>query len=480
MKGSLSRDLLWLSVALLPLLFIAVLLPLSPHDYWWYLRLGQDILTQRAIPRFEPYSYPHLGEPVLYQPWLAAVILWLAYAGGGLNLTFLLRYLFIAAAYALLWAWTRRLGAGPRLASILTVLAGLAGSSNWSFRPQMFAFVLFALSLLLLWEWQHARRRSLWLLPAIACVWANLHNSFLMLYLLVGSALLFGQGDRRRLLRIGGLAFLATLLTPFGAAVPVAAARNIVFPLSRQLSAEWLPPSNLGWQMNLFFGWLLALLPVAAFSPRRLTLLEWAWLLGLSWMALGALRYVIWALFLFAACTAAWLAEVDRRSLDCPTGPGHPPLNMALATILFLLPLLALPGLRARWGMKSPPAISPDTPVAAAEWLNQHPELRGPLWSDITFASYLIFASPSRPIWIDTRFEFLYRAREYERFASIAQAAPGWEAKLDEDGINLLMVSSLSEPNLLRALQASPNWCRQYQDDLAAIYSRRAAGEACP
>ncbi|MBI1855238.1 MAG: hypothetical protein HYR93_05160 [Chloroflexi bacterium] len=132
-----SYDFLWLSLALLPLLFISLLLPLTPHDYWWYLRLGQDILRAGYVPSIETYSFTYAGTPVTYQPWLSAVIFRLAYSGGGMDFTFLLRALFIGAAYGLLWLWMRQLGAGPRLAAVLIIIAGLAGSNNWSFRPQM-------------------------------------------------------------------------------------------------------------------------------------------------------------------------------------------------------------------------------------------------------------------------------------------------------------------------------------------------------
>ncbi|HNC09194.1 MAG TPA: hypothetical protein PLX14_10845, partial [Anaerolineales bacterium] len=45
-----SYDLLWLSIALLPLIGLSFMLSVPAQDYWWYLRLGKDILEQGAIP----------------------------------------------------------------------------------------------------------------------------------------------------------------------------------------------------------------------------------------------------------------------------------------------------------------------------------------------------------------------------------------------------------------------------------------------
>src|SRR5574338_1023178 len=103
-----SYAFLWLSLLLFPLLLIAFLLPISPQDYWWYLRLGRDILSSGAVPSVDTFTFSRLGQPIYYQAWLAAVVFWGVYKLGGLALTFLLRGLLIAVTYGLLWSLMRR------------------------------------------------------------------------------------------------------------------------------------------------------------------------------------------------------------------------------------------------------------------------------------------------------------------------------------------------------------------------------------
>ena len=74
-----SYDLLWLSLALLVLLPIAMFLSITPHDYWFYVRIGRDILDSGMIPRVDTFSYTYAGRPIFYQPWLSAVIFWLVH-----------------------------------------------------------------------------------------------------------------------------------------------------------------------------------------------------------------------------------------------------------------------------------------------------------------------------------------------------------------------------------------------------------------
>jgi len=466
---------LWLSLALLPLLFIALLLPVTPHDYWWYLRLGRDIMQTGAVPSVETYSFTWAGAPIINKAWLGAVLLWLAYDLGGLNLTFFLRALLIGLSYGLLWLWLLKLGSGARLATFLTLIAGLAGSNNWAFRPQLFGYPLFAFVLLLLWQWQSKKSRALWLLPIISCLWTNIHGSFLLFFVLGGSALLFGTGDRKRLLIVLIASFFASFIHPFGFDNWRMVIETYSVSGSQTLSGEWMPPTNTGWQLNIFFAWVLLMAPLAASSSRRLSTMEWIWLLGMVWMAISGVRYIVWTLFLLAMATGKLLSDWDSRWLDTPLAVRLPALNYAFGIIILVIPLLALPFIREAIGMKAPPVVSPDTPIQATSWLADHPDLPGSLWSDMIFSSYLIYALPSRPVWIDTRFEIIYPPEQYELYSKISSSAQGWQKLFDEQDINLLMLSKFSQPVLIKAVRDSNEWCEVYQDSLAVIFTRRAS-----
>ncbi|HEY9153106.1 MAG TPA: hypothetical protein VIN60_09500 [Anaerolineales bacterium] len=492
-----SYELLWLSIALLPLLLIAFLLPLSPHDYWWYLRLGHDVLQLGRVPSIDTYSYTEAGESIMNQPWLSAVIFWLAYNDGGLNLTFILRVICIGMAFGFLWVWMREMRTDTRLASLLVIVAGLASSNNWAFRPQLFAYPLFSISLFVLWKWETQekpveverrmtdRKKSnvhwlLWTLPLVAWLWANLHESFLLLFILEGSALIFGRGNRKQLLLVTIASFLATLITPYDIFLWISLVRSYIANSSWDISSEFLPPTNSGWQMNIFFMWVLLMVPLASLSKKRLSLLEWVWLIGMLWMALSGVRYVIWGIFMLAGFSAYLLSSWNVSWSDYPIQKGLPIVNYLIAFLILLTPFVALPGLRARMGIRTSPAISTNTPVAATVWLSQHPELPGPLWSDLTFSSYLIFALPSRSVWIDTRFGMVYTPPEFELYLTVANAQPGWQRILDQNKINLLMLSVSDEPLLIETLTSEKEWCKVYSDPVAIIYTRLQPGQSCP
>ena len=183
-----SYDFLWLSIALFPLLIIAALLPVQPHDYWWYVRLGQYILETGAIPVVDTFSSIQVGVPVVYQSWLSAVFFGMIYKSGGIALTIFLVVVLIGIVHTMLWTMLRQAGIGPRFASLLVLAAGLSGSNNWGVRPQLFAYPLFIGALWILLKWQERKDSFLWLLVPLGFLWANLHGSFILLFLLAGSA----------------------------------------------------------------------------------------------------------------------------------------------------------------------------------------------------------------------------------------------------------------------------------------------------
>jgi hypothetical protein len=472
-NSSRSYDFLWLSLALLFLLPIAFFLSITPHDYWFYVRIGRDIVESGIIPTTDTFSYTYAGRPIFYQPWLSSVIFWFAHSFGGATLTFLLRGICIALAYAIIWTLMREAGTGTKIATLLTILLGFSSSMNWSMRPQMFAYPLFAIVLWVLWHWQNGRAKWIWILPIASLFWANLHGSFILAFILMGSALVFGAGDRRKLALWFGLSLLATFINPRGVFVWQFVSDMLSSPSDQLFATEWRPPVNAGWQMNIFFAWLLLFIPLVAFSPKRLSILEWAWFLGFGWLALSGLRYVIWFMFIMAVLSGALLSELIKSfKREAVIENSNPIFNYALSGLIFLLPLMMLPGIRESWWKDSPPAYhEATTPVAASKWLAARPDLAGPFFAEYTFGSYLIFALPSRLLWIDNRFN-AYPPEHWEKYQMISSAKPQWGELLGEDKINLLMLSLHSQPTLVDVVEESNQWCEQYRDKDAVIFSR--------
>ena len=485
-----SYDLLWLSIALLPLIGLSFMLSVPAQDYWWYLRLGKDILEQGAIPLVDTMGYSRAGEPIFYQQWLSGIIFFLVYQAGNAPLTFLLRAVLIGITYGSIWSLMRSY-VGARTATILLIILGMATSNNWMIRPQLFAYPLFLLCLFAIYEWQKGNNRLLFLLPLSTFLWANLHGSFVLPFLLAGASLVFGapnielrsKGFLSALRELGGskkhqamfitiLAMLvASLINPHGFGVWQYLVFILNNPSDYLFSVEWRPPTNEGWQMNIFFAWMLALPILASFSKQKLTWLEWILFLGFGWLALSGVRYVIWFMFLLVIFTAKLISEWTNIYIDKPIEKINPRINMAIAVMLLLLSLVFMPGVRDSWWEDAPDLYElTTTPVAAVEFLKTREDLPDPLWNDYAFGSYLEFNLPSRPTWMDTRM-YSFSLEQWQEYVRVT-SGKDWQEMFDRESINLLLLSQAAQPNLIQAVSESPNWCEEYSDEYAVIFSR--------
>jgi len=465
-----SYNFLWQSLTLLALITFSFQLPIIQNDYWWCVRVGQETLSNGAIPTVETFSWSQAGAPIIYQQWLACAVFWLAYDLGGAPLTYLLRGMLIGLTYGSLWYLARQ-EAGASMTTILIILMGFTTSGNWVMRAQLFAYPLFALCLYCLFAWGKGNNRILWVLPALTTLWSNLHGSYILALILAGTTFVFGKGNRKLLLVTIIFMLAGTLLTPHG----LNAWRQVIFmltsPSDQLFSTEWFPPTNEGWQANIFFAWVLALAPLTAFSARKPAIMEWALFLGFGWLALSGVRYIIWFLFILAILTAKLLAGISNNKPDTAIRVSAPVFNFVLSGLFILLPLLSLPGIRERWWSKAPPVYETATPFKSVEWLAAHPELSQPLWNDAAFGSYLIFALPSRPPWLDPRF-FVYPPEQMKEYQKISGASSEWETLLQREGINLLLLSLDNQPRLIRVVEGSDEWCEQFRDENAVIFSR--------
>jgi hypothetical protein len=265
---------------------------------------------------------------------------------------------------------------------------------------------------------------------------------------------------------------MGTLITPHGIAQWDHLRFMLTVPSNQEYSLEWRPPSNEGWQMNVFFAWVLSFAPLAAFSSRKISLMEWVWFLGFGWLAFSGIRYVIWFLFILVVLTAGLLAGIIPIKQDRPVRTRFPAFNVALACLFIPLSLLYLPGIREKWWNQAPDVYASDiTPIKAVEWLKQRPQLPGPLWNDYAFGSYLAYALPSRPVWVDSRF-FPFTGGQMEEYMRISRGALIWESMFQREGINLLILSTANQPLLIELVESSSSWCEQYRDEVAVIFSR--------
>jgi len=488
----LSLSQLWVVVALSGILIVLDLTFVRSNDFWWHVRAGQWIVANGRIPAVDLFSYTRLGTPFTYEAWLMEVVLYLLLRSGGLPLVIYFHALAITAAYALLFRTAHRAGGGDaRWAVLVTLAAAALGANNWSVRPQTISFPFFALTLFLLEA--SARRqgagvnerqgsRALWALPPLFALWANAHGGFVFGLALLGAGLLgrlvdwlkHRQRFPTRLVLVAGLCAAATCLTPSGLGMVNYVLGFVRHPITQSLNVEFMPPTVRTGDGLLLFGFSACLAALLAVSRYRPTAGEALRLLLFGGLALTARRNVVWFGFVAApaaaACLGCWAAG---RGTPRAQRAGRPRLNQAFAALLGLLAFVSLPWLRPQLPLpKGRQAyLAPETPVRAVAFLNTLPTPLRLVHSEAD-GSYLIWASPGVPVFIDTRIE-LYPKEQWDDYIAVFQARYDWEAILERYGADTLLLERRTAGPLIAAAAASPDWRQLYDDDQAVIYQRR-------
>jgi hypothetical protein len=492
--SALRTDHLYPLLALSTLGFLAGALPVFPNDFWWHLRTGQIIAEEGRIPTTQLFSWTLPPEaPFIYTSWLGELMFYGIYQLGGLELISFTRNVLAMATFALLGIEAHRRSGSWRLAGLAVVLATLMSLTNFLVRPQDFSWVPFAAMILLLGRYADGQLRPAWLwaLPAIMVFWVNAHGAF-MLGLVVPYCFAAGETARTLLRQERALSWrqvrwlylaclgtvLATLVTPQGLQSYTGVVVLVLEDrASQEFGIEWQPTTPSGLSYVTFFASILLFLVTFAYARRRPTPTDLLLLCAFLWLAWTGKRYVMWYSLVAMPILAQGLASVR------PTHPGRRSTRQAPLFTWLLAGLMAVPVVLGQpWFIRvlplgeeydrhvhpppAPPLLSTRTPLAATEYLRAHPG--GRLFSDLGYSSYLIWALPGQPIFVDPRIA----PYPYQQWVDYREIIKGRRAAelLARYGANRVLLRLEEQGPLSEALAASVGWRREYADPWSEVW----------
>ena len=488
-----TLDHVWLATALLLITLRPLLTPIPPNDFWWHMATGRIIATTGTIPAVDTFSFTQAGHPFFNQGWLAQLLMYWLHQVGGVPLLLLVQSLVITLAYGLLLRLGIRRTGRLRLSVGLLLLVTLPLSfTNWIVRPQSYALPIFAAFLTIVTEYRLGMSRRLWLLPPLMALWVNIHGTFVLGIALIGLTfvgMLFERSESQEgnseatgsrfsvlgsLALWGALTTAAMLLNPRGLGV-LTYVRNLLGSNAvTTLVTEWAPPTIRDLEGVIFFLFLMLCGTVLAYARRRPPLADMLLFGAFLWLALGASRNVVWFGMVATPLLVAQAASLGRARPPARSFAGSPALNSTLIGVLALLVLLALPWIKP--ALDLPPAVgalvSEDTPVAAVDFLRAQPERPRHLFHTEAYGSYLIWAAPEQPVFVDTRIE-LYPFEQWRDYINLGQAnnAAALLQKYDIDG---LLLNAKQQAPLVAFARADGGWDERYHDAQTVYFVRKA------
>jgi hypothetical protein len=466
-------------VTFIKLLFAGEIL-LNDPDTWWHIRTGSEIWKSGHFPVTDTYSYTFFGKPWIAKEWLSQVIWFMTFSAGGWSGVVLLTIATVCfAAFIMFWILSRYLR--PPLAAALALAAIFLSSITYVARPH-----IFALPLAILWTdrlfrtAESGRAPKPWLLLLVT-LWANLHGSFTLAYMLAGFAFLHviqkvGLSDRALLARWGAfltLCVLASLIHPYG----------------------W-QPLVINFQLasgNEAMAFLTEWQPLTAASNRMLEMALLAVVGGLLWLRLrlsaGKILFIVFAMhmfmlhlrfvylfFLLVPLVVAPEIGEQHRSLSFGRWreQGRDILERSLARYFTFGSAATMAAIVGAWALTA--IYSPFVPpgyVSAAGAIAYAKEagLKGNVINFYNFGGPLILHGI--PTFIDGRAEQLFGggfAADVDRTVK-----PGGE-KLFAELLDKYKVAWSLLPNgdpRNRLLDEMGGWSRAYEDQYAIIHVRK-------
>jgi len=487
-----QTDQLWPLIVLAGFLFFVSLVPLPPNDFWWHLKIGEIIYTEKMIPSTNMFAWTLSADaPFTYGAWLGELLIYLFYKVGGLELVTLMRNLLAGITFWLVAYESWRKSGSWRLSALAVVLACGMTINNLPTRPQIWSWVPFMIYLIILGKYVDRQINPRWLLvlPGLMIFWVNAHGAFILGGVMIG---IFFVGEvLRRLITptdaltwreiayLGGtglLSGLAMFINPRHIGIIGYVLDLMTDQPSQKLIVEWQSPSPAGIANIIFYLSILILIIALVFTKNRLTITESLLVVSFLWLAWSGQRYVVW----YGLVSTPIITKAIRGlPISMPQlVPQKNVLNLIISIILFLPVLFVQPWFVERFPLperywklvlrhsKVGPLIGVETPVEAVEYLRENPG--GKLFNEMGYGSYLIWALPEQGVFIDPRVE-LYPFEQWTDYVHITNGTR-YNELLGKYGADRLLIDTELQPELAQVLELDPYWKKEFQGVRSQIW----------
>ena len=454
-------------------------------DMWWHLRTGELIL-QDGIPRQDTFSFTVPDNQWITHEWLSEVFMWLIYQVGSFPGLILVFAAIITLAF---WLVYLRCNGRPYLATFVVLLAALASAPLWGVRPQMFNILFAALFVFLVEGFKDGKvsRRTLWLLPFLTLIWANLHSGYLLGVALLATyvigesgQLLFHARPNRGLdwPAVGWLtlmtllSFLAAVLNPNGPELWIYPFFTLGSHAMQQYIQEWQSPD-----FHLSFFWpfaamlLLGMISLLA-SRRKPALTDVLLYTGTGAAGLLSARHIpIFSIVATPVITRyLYLALDGTRFYAFLSGRSEGKSNHGMIALNWVL-LIVIALVAVIWIVSkvqgNSDEIADHYPVAAVDYLKNSDlaEQRG--FNTYNWGGYLIWRDI--PVFVDGRAD-VYGDEFLHYYRRTFDLTSRWRQPLDEFEVDYIIIEQSSP--LSNLLLTSGQWLETYTDDVAVVFTR--------
>jgi len=493
----LKDDSFYVAVLILLVLIIALRVPLDT-DMWWHLRAGEETWNSQSVYLVDTLSYTRAGEPWINHSWLAQVIMIGLYKLGEYKALSL--WVGVTAALSMFFLYLQMEG-HALIKTFLVLFASFVSSVIWSPRPQIFSFLLFAITGFIIFRFKTAGKKQLYWLAPIFIVWSNLHGGYILGIILIFSVVLgeiFDQvmgeksenslnWDEISLLSIWGIAgFVLAAVNPNGIKMWIIPFQTVGVDSLQNLINEWASPDFHQPIQQLMLVLLFGTFAAVGLSKRRLSGSELLNVTIFGILALTARRnFAPFALVAtpvlskhLTSLLPEWKSHLTERfkfisNLTQYQNKSRQEINKTIQLIVNTVVVFTLIFTAGyKWINVSNQEFVEKTeqniyPIDAVNWIKKEmPE--GNLLNEYNWGGYLAWYLRDYQLFVDGRTD-LFGDEIIENWLDLFNAAGNWEKSIAEWEINTIFLKR--DRPIVQALVQS-GWVYGYQDETVVVLSR--------
>ena len=440
-------------------------------DLWIHLNTGQYLSTHGRLPVPDPFTFGAGGLSWIPHEWLAEWIIYQLITTVGVG--------FTQAAFALLYAATwltvsRTLaarGARTWVQAAAIIVGAVAAAAFSGMRPMQFGLFFLALTLYTLMRHRWSGSRTVWLLPVIFLVWANMHGSFPMGF---GAALALVADSIWRRLRLPStrndfrlslraivpsliLSGAAIVVNPSGPALWAHPFWQLVTP-ARKFNSDWNTPelfSQSWWGLAIL---IAGAVTAAAWGRFRITPVLSAAVLVLLALSVNARKMMAFSSVAVASMLDQPLAAIRLPDWRVPIAAQRTGAALLLVVSLTAGALLAPRSLHG-------PTVVP-MPYSARDYLEAARPAR--IWNTYHWGGFLTWTLwPESHVFIDGRYD-PFADGALPDYVQVVGLGPDWRELLAAGAPDAIVIRSDSA--LTRSLTSRPEWKIAYRDAVATVF----------
>jgi len=435
-------------------------------DVYWHLAAGDWMVSHQQVLRHDQFSYTIAGRPWVAQEWLSEVVMSLIYGAGGWAA---LTALFCGVGALTSWLLARQLARSlTGISVIFTLIMALVSMSNALLaRPHVLVVPILVLWTSELLNARAAGRAPRWWMALLMALWANMHGSFVVGFVLFAAfaleALLETWRSPGRVIfswgAIGLLTLAAAFVTPLGLDGVLHPINTMSLGGIRAIS-EWKSP-DFSRSLSFELAFLTAIV-VCLHRGVVVPVVRVALLALLLHMALQHQRHIL----VLATVAALVLAEPFARALGQSVPPALRNGWKAASGAVVVVALL----LAARLAIPFERPSDEYTPKAAVDHVPAALAVR-PVFNHYDFGGYLIFRGIRT--YIDGRAD-LYGSQYFENYV---KAWSGDDATIDAILTRNHVDWTITRPDdmMVPHMDRRPGWKRIYADKQAVVHARVGA-----